>query len=114
MGRRLFSFKLVATALLTVGILILGGINVQQKRIWVAPDDGCSWVQNAGDIQARFVVEDGPADRAGILPGDILKAINGRPVQSDRHVTQLLYEVGVWSKATYTIERNGTTFESTL
>ena len=114
MKRRVLSLRLFSTVLLTLGVLILGGINVQQKRIWVAPDDGCSWVQNAQDIQARFVVEDGPCNRAGILPGDVLKVIDGHLVQSDRHVTQLLYEIGVWSKATYTLERDGTSFESTL
>ena len=85
MSRRILSFRLVATVVLTLGVLILGAINVQQKRIWVAPDDGCSWVQTPLGIQARFVVDEGPADRAGILAGDVLKAINGQPVQSDRH-----------------------------
>src|SRR3954471_2965023 len=98
MSRRLLSFKLVITVFLTLGVLILGGFNVQQKRIWVAPDDGCSWVQNADNIQALFVSEDGPCDRAGIIPGDVLKAINGHAVLSDRHVTQLLYDAGIWSK----------------
>src|SRR5205809_1744636 len=114
MSRKIFSFGFISAILLSVGLLVLGGLNIQQKRKWVAPDDGCSWIQSDRDIQARLVVMDGPAERAGILPGDTLKAINGRAVESDRHVTKILYEIGVWQKAVYTLERNGTTFESTL
>ena len=32
MGRKIFSFKYVATVLLTLAVLILGGLNAQQKR----------------------------------------------------------------------------------
>jgi signal transduction histidine kinase len=52
------------------------------------------------------VVRDGPADRAGIQAGDILKAINGEPVRSERHVTQIFYELSGWNKATYTVVRD--------
>lgn len=114
MGRKIFSFKYVATVLLTLAILVLGGLNVQQKRRYIPPDDGCSWIQGAKGIQARFVVTDGPAAKAGIQHGDILKAINGQIVRNDRHVTQILYELGVWSKATYTIERAGAVFPATV
>ena len=65
-------------------------------------------------VQARLVVADGPADKAGIQRGDVLKAINGQPVRNDRHVTQILYELGVWSKANYTLERAGKVFEATV
>src|SRR5207244_12833343 len=103
MGRKIFSFKYIATVLLTVAILILGGLNAQQKRRYIPPDDGASWIQGMAGIQARIVVPGGPADKAGIEPGDILKAIDDETVKSDRHVTQILYELGKWSKATYTL-----------
>src|SRR3954453_15478486 len=106
MGRKIFSFKFVATVLLTIAVLVLGALNVQQKRRYVPPDDGVSWIQGPAGIQARLVVPEGPADKAGIQRGDILKAIDGQPLRNDRHVTQILYESGVWSKATYTIVRN--------
>jgi PAS domain S-box-containing protein len=35
-----------------------------------------------------------------------VKAINGQPVRNDLHVTQILYELGSWQRATYTIVRN--------
>src|SRR5262245_31012429 len=112
MARKIFSFKYIVTVLLTLGILILGGLNVQQKRRYIPPDDGASWVQGPEGIEARLILADSPAVKAGILRGDILKAINGRPIQNDRQVTQVLYELGAWSKATYTVQRRGTVFEA--
>ena len=84
MTRKIFSFKYIVTVLLTVGILILGGLNVQQKRRYIPPDDGAAWVQGPRGIEARLILADGPAVKAGILRGDILRAINGRPVENDR------------------------------
>src|SRR6478672_4544362 len=112
MARKIFSFKYIVTVLLTLGILILGGLNVQQKRRYIPPDDGASWVQGPAGIEARLILPDGPAVKAGILRGDILRAINGRPIQNDRQVTQVLYELGAWSKATYTLQRRATVFDA--
>ncbi len=114
MGRKIFTLRYIGTALLTAALLVLGGLNIEQKRQWIAPDDGVSWIQGSGGIQARLIVKDGPAEKAGIQKGDFLSAINSRPVLNDRHVTQILYELGIWSKATYTVERNGSTFETTV
>src|SRR5262245_14475749 len=106
MGRKIFSFRYVATVLLTIAVLILGGMNVPQKRRYTPPDDGASWVQGSKGIQAQLVVRGGPADRAGIQAGDILKAINGELVRSDRHVTQIFYELSGWNRAEYTVVRD--------
>src|SRR5437879_12421062 len=84
MPRKIWSVKYVATVLLTVAILILGGLNAQQKRRYVPPDDGAAWIQSAQGVQARLVVPDGPADKAGIRRGDFLKAINGQEIQIGR------------------------------
>jgi two-component system NtrC family sensor kinase len=114
MTRKIFSLRYIATVLLTLAILILGGLNAQQKRRYIPPDDGASWVEGPQGVQARFVVEDGPADKAGIRRGDVLKAINGQDIRNDRHVTQILYQLGVWTRATYTIDRDGKEFPTTL
>ena len=107
MPRKIFSFRSAVTVLLTLGVLILGGLNVQQKRRYIPPDDGASWIQTARGVEALQVISNGPADRAGIRGGDVLRAIEGQTVRNDRHVTQILYQLGVWSKATYTLERDG-------
>src|SRR5262249_38613322 len=114
----ILSFRHIVTLLLTLAILVLGGFNVDQKRKFVPPDDGVSWIQGPAGVEARFVLKDGPAERsAGIQRGDILKAIKYRlfdgtpeinePILNDRQVTQILYKVGLWGRLTYTIVRNG-------
>src|SRR5438552_18589066 len=114
MHRKIWSVKYVAPLLLTWTGLILGGLNAQQKRRYIAPDDGTAWVEGTEGIQARLVVPDGPAEKAGIRRGDVLRAINGQAVENDRHVTRFLYELGAWSRATYTIDRDGKEFDTSV
>ena len=114
MARKYLSLGFISAVLLSAGVLLLGGLNVQQRRNWGAPDDGCSWIQSDAHVEARLVVVDGPCDHAGLRAGDILKEINGQAVENEHHVTQLLYEVGVWQAATYTLERNGTEFKQNV
>ena len=110
---RILSFRLIATVILSLGMIILGGLNVQQKRLWVAPDDGVSWVETRpGVVEATLVVGEGPGNRAGIRPGDVLVAIDDEDIEDDRRVTKVLYELGAWASATYHIERDGTPIET--
>src|SRR5439155_525409 len=76
MRRKIWSVKYVATVLLTSTVLILGGLNAQQKRRYIPPDDGAAWVEGTEGIQARLVVPDAPAEKAGIRRGDVLRAIH--------------------------------------
>lgn len=105
---RILSFRVIATIILSLGLIILGGLNVQQKRRWAAPDDGVSWVGNeAGAVVAAFVSEDGPGQRSGIQEGDHLRRINGIEIDLDRQVPQVLYDLGEWATALYSVERSG-------
>src|SRR6185436_18809298 len=113
MSGKLLSLKFVATAVVTVGLLVLGGLNIQQKRLWVVPEDGCSWIQTAQGVEARIVTDGGPAARAGAHVGDILTKIDDRKIGSDQDVTKILYELGVWKTPIYTLKRNGVEFKTT-
>ena len=57
----------------------------------------------------QSVVPGGPADQAGIRPGDIITEVNGRPVSSIDNLTaiQLTSEPGDTVEVTY--ERDGQT-----
>ena len=66
MGRKSLPLKFFAAILLSLGLLVLGGLNIQQKRVWVAPDDGASWIQSNAGIQASQIVADGPAGISSI------------------------------------------------
>ena len=76
MAVRLFSFKHIATTCLTIGVLILGWLNVEQKRLFTLPEDGVGWIQSAQGVTARSVLEDSPAGRMGIQVGDTLHALS--------------------------------------
>lgn len=50
----------------------------------------------------------GPADKAGILPGDFITAINGTPVKSQDELVRKVGDIPAGTYATITIIRNGT------
>ena len=114
MAVRLFSFKHIATTCLTIGVLILGWLNVEQKRLFTLPEDGVGWIQSAQGVTARSVLEDSPAGRMGIQVGDTLHAIDGETIQSELQVAKMLDRIGLWHSATYSIIRAGTEFPVTL
>jgi PAS domain S-box-containing protein len=112
---RIPSFRLIATVILSLGMIILGSINVRQKRVWVPPVDGVQWIGIVpGEVAATYVDPDGPGARAGIQKGDLLQAIGDTPVASDTEVTAILYDLGVWAQAVYHVVRDGSQIETTL
>ena len=112
MGKSFLSLRFIATALLTLTLLTVGAFNIQQKRIYVIPEDGCSWIQTSGGVQARTVVKGGPCQEAGVNEGDFLREINGRPVVTDGDVTKAFYALRPVSTAIYKLSRNGYEFFS--
>ena len=63
---------------------------------------------------AWIISRGGPADRAGIHEGDLLKAINGQPITTPAEAGQHIYRLGAWSLAAYSLTRNGKPFETSL
>ena len=99
-------FTAVLLGLLTVAAIVYAVINFQKEREAQIPDDGVWWVENNGALAADRVATDGPGDKAGIKQNDRLVAIGQRPVTDDATRMRLLFRVGVWSKATYSLVRN--------
>ncbi len=109
-----FSFKTAIIVLVTLTLTILGLLNSVQKAKYVTPDDGCGWIATARGVEAYIVEKSGPAERAGIQRGDILDAISGKKVANAGDVSRKLYELGVWSKATYSLRRGQSAFSATV
>jgi len=109
-----FSFRTAIIVLVTATLTVLGLINMVQKGRYVTPDDGCGWNATARGVEAYIVDRRGPAERAGIQQGDILEAIGNKKIASATEVSQKLYELGVWSKATYSLKRGETRFTATV
>ncbi len=104
-------FFAVLLAVLTVAAGVFGWINFQKERQFETPSDGVWWVENDGHMEARRVDSDGPGARAGLKVGDDLYAINERAVPTISAVTQQMYRTGTWSKATYSLQRNGVSLQ---
>jgi len=104
-------FFAILLALLTAASVVFAVINYDKEREFSSPYDGVWWVESNGHVQAQRVDLDGPGEKAGIKPGDILKAIDGAEVTNTASVMRLMYRTGVWSKATYSLVRNSVPVE---
>jgi Do/DeqQ family serine protease len=59
-------------------------------------------------------VQGSPARDAGLRPGDIIREINGEPVQKSEQVQRMVQEQAVGDRVSMLIERNGETQEITV
>ncbi len=109
-----FGFKTTLIVLLTVVMAVMGVINGLQKGAHVTPDDGCGWIKTSRGVEAVIVEAGGPAAKAGILKGDVLVAINGKEITRATEVSMELDQLGVWSKAQYSLTRLGNSYTTTL
>jgi two-component system, NtrC family, sensor kinase len=105
---REFQIRFTAGLLIlaTVTACVFAWINFQKEHEIRVPHDGIWWSDSGGRMVARQLEPDGPGARAGVKVGDQLTAINGRDVTNTPALERQLYQVGVWSKATYAIVRN--------
>ena len=103
-----FQFRFIAIVLtaFTIAAGVFGFINFQKERQFEIPTDGVWWIEHNGQVIAERVDANGPAFKAGIKSGDVLTAINERPITTPADATKNLYRTGAWSKATYSIVRN--------
>jgi PAS domain S-box-containing protein len=104
----------VVLALLTVAAIVFGIINFQQRLSFQVPDDGVTWEDGQQGVVARLVASDSPAERAGIVSGDVLLSIDGKPIQRAVDVTKYLWRVGTWSEARYEVRRGTQAFTTGL
>jgi two-component system NtrC family sensor kinase len=93
--------------LLTAAAIVLAVINFQKEREFQVPSDGVWWVEHTGNLTADRVETNGPGAKAGIKEGDHLVAIDQQGVTDDAAQVRQMYRVGGWSKATYSVVRDG-------
>ncbi len=100
--------------ILTMAAVICAGINLQQQGKFRLPDDGATWIERPGRIQALHVVQGSPADKAGVRDGDLLLRINGARIQQANDVPRMLFRLGAWTKAEYALARAGVEIKTTI
>ncbi|HBY60078.1 MAG TPA: histidine kinase [Solibacterales bacterium] len=104
-------FASTLLVILTTALVITAFVNFQQNRKFQLPDDGAVWVDRGTPGQPRVealeVIPNGPAERAGIHVGDVLRDIKGAPITKSTDVAEILFRQGAWKKVEYHFERDG-------
>jgi two-component system, NtrC family, sensor kinase len=90
------------------GLLCLGAANIAALATWREVEDGVLWKQQAEGIIAAEVATGTPAAKVGIRQGDLLLAIDDRPVQEVSDVVDVLHASRSDQTLRYTTLRLGT------
>lgn len=78
------------------------------------PEDAASHYELPEGLYISAVSEGSDAERQGVLPGDILTAVNGIPVTTTDQVNDIKNELQVGDTMTFTLWRNGEVLEITV
>jgi len=98
-------FLAVLLFMLTAAATVFAWYNFRVEGRFEVPSDGVWWVEHDGRIVAQRVEVDGPGMRGGIHVGDVVTAVNEVNVRNVGGLTRQLYLAGIYSKATYSLER---------
>ena len=96
--------KVVLESIVEHGQVVRGWIGIESQDITPELADSFGLPKRSGAIIAG-VVRGSPADRAGILPGDILVAVAGEPVLDTSTMLNLIARLEPGAKASMTILR---------
>jgi S1-C subfamily serine protease len=97
--RSLLSLTFVAT------LLGLGLSNIALRATWNEVEDGILWVTGPDGVTAADVAPDGPGTESGLRAGDVLLAIDGRPIQRPADVVATLHAGQNGTRLNYTVVR---------
>jgi len=96
--------KTVLDAIIKHGQVVRGWIGIESQDITPELADSFNLSRNSGAIIAG-VVRGGPADRAGMRPGDILLAVEGKKVANTSEMLNLIAQLQPGAKARMTVMR---------
>jgi len=96
--------KTVMESIISTGQVVRGWIGVEPQDITPELAESFSLTRKSGAIIAG-VLKGGPADKAGIRPGDILVAVEGKPVTDTTDMLNLIAQLTPGNKAKLTVLR---------
>jgi hypothetical protein len=89
-------------------LLALAAANISLRATWHEVEDGVLWVTRPDGVAAADVHAGSAAAQAGIAPGDVLLAVNGRGVDRAEDVLEFMHGAAAGDRLTYTVLRSGT------
>ena len=98
--------RTVMESIIKTGHVVRGWIGVEPQDITPELAESFGLKQKSGAIVAG-VLRGGPADRAGIRPGDILIAVDGKPVADTTALLNLIAQLTPGKKASLSLIRGG-------
>ena len=96
--------KTVMESIIKSGHVVRGWIGVESQEITPELAQSFGLQRDSGAIIAG-VVRNGPADKAGMKPGDILVAVEGKPVRDTTEMLNLIAQLEPGGKATMRVLR---------
>ncbi|AZP12702.1 Do family serine endopeptidase [Undibacterium parvum] len=98
------TIKMVMEAIISDGQVVRGWIGVEPQDITPEMAESFNIKEASGAIVAG-VVRGGPADKAGIRPGDILTGIEGKAVSNKSEILNLIAQLKPNTKVKFTVLR---------
>ncbi len=107
-GRGWAAWGRLAVALAFVATLLgLGAANIALRASWSEVEDGVLWVAGPQGVTASDIAPNTPAARVGVKSGDVLLALDGRPMERPADVLHLLHHANAQTRLTYDLLRLG-------
>ncbi len=99
-------FRLTAQLAVILALLCLAVANIYVRATWSELEDGVLWNRTPeGVIAATEVAKGSPGARAGLREGDVLEAIDGRPIETVDDVNARLHATPGGQALNYTVVR---------
>ncbi|MXY25481.1 MAG: PAS domain-containing protein [Acidobacteria bacterium] len=99
-----WSRALLAVAVVAV-LLCLSVANAVVQSTWSGVEDGILWEERPDGLVVAAIDPSAPAAAAGVVPGDVLLAVDGVPIEQRRELLLRLYAARVGATLDYTLLR---------